>query len=412
MLPPRLRDARVLLVDDQELNLRLISQVLEKAGLHDITMTQDPYAVAALVALHTPDLIVVDLHMPGLDGFGVMEALRPQIEAAGYLPILVLTADVTEDSRRRALDAGARDFLTKPINNQEVILRTKNLLETRHLYLDLEQQNETLEQRVEERTREVLERTREVEEAQLETLERLARTAEFRDDQTGRHVLRVGRVAALLGRTMGMHEAEVRLLRLAAPLHDLGKIGIPDAILLAPRRLSPEEFEEMKTHTEIGSRILAGSSSSLLRLAERIAKTHHERWDGRGYFGMVATDIPVQSRIVAVADVFDALTHERPYKSAWPVDLAVDEITKNRGSQFDPSVVDAFRLCDPEEMVNPAESVPTAIGWGDRSGFDRLGRFPVAGRVDSEPAPAERDAAAQEPAAQNAETDKPGSRIA
>lgn len=384
MLPPRLREARVLLVDDQELNLRLMSQVLERAGLHNVTMTQDPYAVAALVALRPFDLIVVDLHMPGLDGFGVMEAVRPQVEAAGYLPILVLTADVTDESRRRALDAGARDFLTKPINQVEVILRAKNLLETRQLYLDLEHQNATLEQRVIERTREVEERKREVEEAQLETLERLARTAEYRDDQTGRHVLRVGRVAALLGRTMGMNEDEVRLLRLAAPLHDLGKIGIPDSILLAPRRLTPDEFEEMKTHTSIGSQILAGSSSNLLQLAERIAKTHHERWDGRGYFGMVAGDIPVQARIVAVADVYDALVHERPYKSAWPIDLAVDEITKGRGSQFDPAVVDAFAMCDPEGLVNPAEPVPTALGWGDRSGFDRLRRTPA--RADARPA--------------------------
>jgi putative two-component system response regulator len=397
MLPPRLRDARVLLVDDQELNLRLMRQVLEKAGLHNITMTQDPYAVAPLVSLHnqTPDLIVVDLHMPGLDGFGVMEALRPQIEAAGYLPILVLTADVTEESRRRALDAGARDFLTKPIDPIEVILRTKNLLETRQLYLDLEHEKVTLEQRVHERTREV-------EDAQLETLERLARTAEYRDDQTGRHVLRVGQVAAILAQCMGLHDAEVRLLRLAAPLHDLGKIGIPDAILLAPRRLTPDEFEEMKTHTEIGSRILAGSTSPLLQLAQRIARTHHERWDGRGYFGMVAGDIPIHSRIVGVADVFDALTHERPYKSAWPVDMAVDEITKNRGSQFDPLVVDAFSQCNPEELVSPPEPVPSAVGWGDRSGFERLGRLPLT-RIDSEPpASTGRDAAPR----------RPGTRIA
>jgi len=369
--PAHLRDARVLLVDDQEFNLRLLRQMLGNAGLHDVTMTQDPYAVAALVALHTPDLIVVDLHMPGLDGFGVMEALRPQVEAAGYLPILVLTADVTPESRRRALDSGARDFLTKPIDNMEVILRTKNLLETRRLYLNLEQHNLTLEQRVRERTREV-------EEAQLETLDRLARTAEYRDDQTGRHVLRVGRVAAMLGKTMGMHEDDVRLLRLAAPLHDLGKIGIPDAILLAPRRLTPEEFDEMKTHTEIGAQILAGSTSSLLQLAERIARTHHERWDGRGYYGLVAGDIPIQARIVGVADVYDALTHERPYKSEWPVDMAVDEILKNRGSQFDPAVVEAFSLLDPEEMRNPPEPVPSASGWGDRSGFDHLSRLPAS----------------------------------
>ncbi len=369
MLPPRLRDARVLLVDDQELNLRLVRQVLERAGLHNITLTQDPYAVAPLVALHAPDLIIVDLHMPGLDGFGVMEALRPQMDSAGYLPILVLTADITDESRRRALDAGARDFLTKPIDNIEVILRSKNLLETRLLYLDLEHQNSTLEQRVRERTREV-------EEAQLETLERLARTAEYRDDQTGHHVGRVGRVAALFAQTMGMAEHDVHELRLAAPLHDLGKIGIPDAILLAPRRLTPEEFEAMKTHTLIGSQILAGSSSSLLQLAERIAMTHHERWDGHGYYGMAAEDIPVQSRLVGVADVFDALVHERPYKTAWPVDMAVDEIVKNRGTQFDPDVVDAFLLCNPEDLVDPSESVPSAIGWGDRSASDRrLGRL-------------------------------------
>lgn len=400
MLPPRLRDSRILLVDDQELNLRFISQVLQNAGLHNITTTQDPFAVAALADLHTPDLIVVDLHMPGLDGFGVMEALRPRIEAAGYLPVLVLTADVTDESRRRALDAGARDFLTKPINQQEVILRTKNLLETRQLYLDLQQKNELLDEQNATLEQRVQERTREVEEAQLETLERLARTAEYRDDQTGRHVLRVGRVAALLGRTVGMPETEVKTLRLAAPLHDLGKIGIPDAILLAPRRLTPDEFEEMKEHTEIGSRILAGSSSDLLQLAERIAKTHHERWDGRGYFGMVASDIPVQSRIVAVADVFDALTHERPYKSAWPLDMAVDEITKNRGSQFDPAVVDAFRICDAEELVNPAESVPTAFGR-DRSGFDRLAGLRLGSRLGRGPA-----------GIPDLEADKPGTRIA
>jgi putative two-component system response regulator len=370
LLPTRLRDARVLLVDDQELNLRLLRQVLERAGLHNITLTQDPCAVAALVALHTPDLIVIDLHMPGLDGFGVMEVLRPQLDAAGYLPILVLTADVTDEARRRALESGARDFLTKPIVPMEVILRTRNLLETRMLYLELELRNVDLEQRVRERTQEV-------EVAQLETLERLARTAEYRDDQTGRHVLRVGRVAALLARMIGMDEDDVRRLRLAAPLHDLGKIGIPDAILLAPRRLEPEEFEEMKLHTTIGARILAGSTSSLLQQAEKIAATHHERWDGRGYHGLVAGDIPLESRIVGLADVFDALTHERPYKSAWPVEQAVDEIMGGRGAHFDPMIVDAFATLDPIALVNPPESVPSAVGWGDRPMFDRAGR--VAG---------------------------------
>jgi len=363
MLPASLRDARILLVDDHELNLRVLRQVLQRAGLHDITLTQDPFAVAPLVAAVPPDLIVIDLHMPGLDGWGVMEAIRPHLGSAGYLPILVLTADASEDARRRALASGARDFLTKPIDPIEVILRTRNLLETRALYQELELRADDLEQRVSERTADV-------EAAQLETLERLARTAEYRDDQTGRHVVRVGRVAATIGRSLGLDEDMVRLLRLAAPLHDLGKIGIPDAILLAPRKLAPEEFEEMKLHTIIGSRILAGSNSTLLELAERIAMTHHERWDGGGYHGLAGEDIPLASRIVGLADVFDALTHERPYKHAWPLERAVQEVRDGRGAHFDPLLVDAFEALDPATMIDPAEPVPGAIGWGDRPVLD------------------------------------------
>ena len=359
MLPERLREARILLVDDQELNLRVLRQTLEMAGLTNITMTTDPFAVSPLVALHRPDLIVIDLHMPGLDGFGVMDAIRPLVDAAGYLPILVLTADVTESSRRRALESGARDFLTKPIDSIEVILRTRNLLQTRMLYLELELRNEDLEQRVRDRTQQV-------EAAQLETLDVLARTAEYRDDQTGRHVVRVGRASAHVARVLGLDEDTVRLLRLAAPLHDVGKIGIPDAILLAPRKLTPEEFDEMKRHTTIGAQILAGGSSTQLQLAERIALTHHERWDGRGYHGLVAAEIPLASRIVGLCDVFDALTHERPYKSAWPIDMAVDEILRGRETHFDPAVVDAFSTLNPDELINPLESVPGTGSWTER----------------------------------------------
>ncbi|HEX5827563.1 MAG TPA: HD domain-containing phosphohydrolase [Candidatus Limnocylindrales bacterium] len=348
MLPPGLRDARVLLVDDQALNLRVLREVLERAGLHDITTTQDPYAVEPIVAREAPDLIVVDLHMPGLDGFGVMATLRPHLDAAGYLPILVLTGDASHDARRRALEAGALDFLTKPIDAVEVVLRTRNLLETRMLYVELQRRNAELERRVRERTAEA-------EAAQLETLERLARTAEYRDDQTGRHVVRVGRVAAMVARELELGEDAVRLIRLAAPLHDLGKIRIADSILLAPRALEPDELEEMKQHTVIGSRILAGSSSSLVQLAERIAMTHHERWDGRGYHGLVADETPLAARIVSIADVFDALTHERPYKEAWEVDRALEEIHRGRETQFDPLVTDAFERLVPGEIVEPAE---------------------------------------------------------
>ena len=371
LLPAALRGARVLLVDDQELNLRVLRQVLEKAGLHQVVTTQDPHAVEDLMAVHAPDLLIIDLHMPGLDGLGVMRALRPQLDAAGYLPILVLTADPSDQARRQALEGGAKDFVTKPIDAMEVILRTRNLLETRMLYLQLEDRNANLEERVRERTAEV-------EAAQFETLDRLARTAEYRDDHTGRHVVRVGRAAALIATVLGLDEATVRLLRVAAPLHDLGKIAIPDRILLAPRKLTSEEFEEMKAHTTIGSRILAGSQSSLLQLAERIAMTHHERWDGSGYHGLVRGAIPLASRIVGLCDVYDALTHERPYKSAWPVDMAVAEIDRGRGAHFDPAVVDAFHELDPEALVNPDESVPGTVDLGDRWGEIRRARA-VAG---------------------------------
>ena len=359
LLPAPLRSARVLLVDDQELNLRTLRHVLEKAGLEQVVATQDPHAVEGLVAVHHPDLMIIDLHMPGLDGLGVMRALRPQLDAAGYLPILVLTADPSDQARRQALEGGAKDFVTKPIDSMEVILRTRNLLETRMLYLQLEDRNAHLEERVRERTAEV-------EAAQFETLDRLARTAEYRDDQTGRHVVRVGRASARIARVLGLDEATIRLLRVAAPLHDLGKIAIPDRILLAPRKLTPDEFEEMQAHTTIGSRILAGSSSPLLQLAERIAMTHHEKWDGSGYHGLAKGAIPLASRIVGLCDVFDALTHERPYKSAWPVDMAVEEIDRARGAHFDPAVVDAFHELDPVALVNPAESVPGTVDLGDR----------------------------------------------
>jgi putative two-component system response regulator len=366
MLPPSLRDARVLLVDDEELNLRVLRQVLERAGLRRVSATRDPREAVALVARETPDLIVIDLHMPGLDGFEVMAALRPQLGPAGYLPILVLTADRSETARRRALEAGARDFLTKPIDPVEVILRARNLLETRMLYLELELRNVDLEQRV-------TERTADLEAARLETLERLARTAEYRDDLTGRHVVRVGRVAAMIARELGLDEPTVRLLRLAAPLHDVGKIAIPDAILLAPRRLEPGEFEEMALHTVIGSRILDGSSSGLLQLAERVAMTHHERWDGTGYHGLAGDDIPLAARIVGIADVFDALTHERPYKDAWDVDRAAEEIHAGRGQHFDPAVVDAFERLVPGDLVEPLEPLSDRGGWLDPWTFDRQG---------------------------------------
>lgn len=327
--------ARILIVDDQEANLKLLERLLTRAGYRSITTTTDPRQALPLFLTQQPDIVLLDLHMPHLDGFGVLEQLRPRMKEKLYLPILVLTADATQEAKQRALSLGARDFLTKPFDHQEVLLRIANLLETRSLHAVLKNHNILLEERVRERTQDF-------EEAQLEILARLAIAAEFRDDDTGRHAQRVGYSAALIAAELGLPEVEVNLIRRAAPLHDVGKIGISDSILLKPGKLTDEEFEVMKTHTTLGARILSGSRFQVLQFAEDIALTHHERWDGTGYFGLSGDSIPIVGHIVAIADVYDALTHERPYKEAWPQSEALKEIRKQSGHQFDPKVVDAF----------------------------------------------------------------------
>ena len=274
--------------------------------------------------------------MPQLDGVEVMELLRPLIPEGTYLPILVLTADTTPEAKRRVLSAGASDFLEKPFDRVEVLLRIRNLLEIRLLYRQVEGVNARLEQTV-------AKRTWELQDARRETLERLALAAEIRDYNTGEHVRRVGALSALIGQALELPGNKVDLIGEAAPLHDVGKIGISDGILLKPGKLTDEEFEEMKTHSTIGAHILAGSSSPVLQMAEEIALAHHERWDGTGYpSGLRGDEIPISGRIVAVADVFDSLTHERPYKDAWSIDHAMKEITADKETHFDPRVVEAF----------------------------------------------------------------------
>ncbi|MGQ0714299.1 MAG: HD domain-containing phosphohydrolase [Gemmatimonadaceae bacterium] len=331
-----LQHARILIIDDQLENLTLLRRVLSKAGYAAMQSTTDPNEAATLFEAFCPDLVLLDLHMPGLDGFAVLERLRSLTPRATYLPILVLTGDHDPLKRRRALAAGATDFLAKPFDNVEIVLRIRNLLETRHLHRLLSNQNSVLEAGVRQRTREL-------EEAQGEILERLAAAAEYRDDDTGRHTLRVGELSAAIAEALGLARETAELIRAAAPLHDVGKIGVPDHILLKPGNLTPEEFDVMKTHTTIGAAILAGGKSALVMEAERIALNHHERWDGSGYpNGRRGDAIPLSARVVAVADVFDALTHPRPYRLAWPLDRVIAEIRAQSGQHFDPSVVAAF----------------------------------------------------------------------
>ncbi|RYF42894.1 MAG: HD domain-containing protein, partial [Cytophagaceae bacterium] len=303
----------------------------------------NPYEVSSLVTAFQPDIILLDLMMPGMDGFEVMEQMKPLVGPDDFLPILVLTADTTEQAKRRALMLGATDFLTKPFDATELSLRLHNLLSRRFLHRRLQDQNHFLDQQVQERTEQLAQ-------AEINTAECLAMAAEYRDDDTGQHTKRVGYTAARLACQLGLEDAEVALLERAAPLHDIGKIGIPDHVLLKPGKLTSEEFAVVKTHTSIGAAILARHHTPLLQLAAKIALTHHERWDGGGYpQGLVGEEIPIAGRIVAVADVFDALTHDRPYKKAWPVEVAVAEIENGAGTQFDPHIVQAFRhlYCSP-----------------------------------------------------------------
>lgn len=329
-------NARILIVDDHEANTRLLKKVLEGAGYSKLTSTIDPREVIALFMEIQPDLILLDLMMPYLDGLQVMEQLQLLIPQGTYLPILVLTANISLESKRQALLVGAKDFLTKPFDSTEVLLRIKNLLETRFLYLQLWNQNQTLDYQVQERTKDL-------QKAQVEILERLARAAEYRDDITGQHTQRVGTMSAMLARALWLPDDQIELVRMAAPLHDVGKIAVSDAILLKPGKLTPDEFEVVKTHTTIGASILSKGHSELVKMAEVIALTHHEHWDGSGYpRGLEGAAIPIPGRIVSLVDVYDALTHERPYKEAWSREEAIAEIRRQEGKQFDPMVVDAF----------------------------------------------------------------------
>lgn len=348
---PLKRQPTILIIDDQDANLRLLERMLRRAGYERFVTTTDSRQVEALFVEHEPDLVLLDLHMPHPDGFALLEQLRPHIPPPAFVPIVVLTADISTEARLRALSMGAKDFLGKPLDAIEVVLRIQNLLETRFLYLQLREHNERLEQKVRERTKAL-------EEAQVEILERLALAAEFRDDATLEHTRRVGAISAALAARLGLPPDEVELLRLAAPLHDLGKIAVPDWVLLKLDRLTTDEFEVMKTHTTVGAKILSGSQHPLLQLAEQIALAHHDHWCGGGYRPEVAgDDIPLAGRIVAVADVFDALTHARPYKHAWSVADAVAEIQRQRGRQFDPAVVDAFvSLLEEEGAIPMAEA--------------------------------------------------------
>ena len=344
--------AKILIVDDDEDTLSLDRTVLRTAGYSNILTALDSRQVLAHFVEEDPDIIILDVLMPHLNGFQLLEILQRSIPEGLSLPVLMMTALPTPEMRHMALVRGAVDLIAKPFPAEDFVLRVRNLLNIRLAFRDVQQQNQVLFAELLNRAEEVADYQLELNEAQLEVIARLAHAGEQRDDQTGKHTQRVAVTSGLIAHGLGFCAGKVEVLQRAAPLHDVGKIGVPDSILLKPGRLTPEEICSMQGHCGMGSDLLSGGRSEILQLAEDIALSHHEKWDGRGYpLGLKGESIPIEGRILAVADVFDALTHERPYKKAWPVKEAVAEIQIQSGKQFDPQVVEAFMMLRHEELV-------------------------------------------------------------
>lgn len=331
----------ILVVDDQAANVKLLGRVLQANGFENVKTMTDSREVMATLRESEIDIVLLDIRMPHLDGFDILGLIREE-PYFKHLPVLVLTAQIDQETRHKALSLGANDFLTKPFDHTEVLLRVRNMLEVHLMQQEMANFNEILTLRVKEKTAEQ-------QDLILEVIQRLGRAAEYRDNETGLHVIRMSKYSGAIGRELGFSDDDAWQLENAAGMHDIGKIGTPDSILLKPGKLDDNEWHVMREHPETGADILSNSRYEVIQLAEKIALMHHEKWDGSGYpKGISGEDIPLECRIIPVADVFDALTTARPYKKAWAVEDAVEEIKNCSGSHFDPKVVEAFIARLPE----------------------------------------------------------------
>lgn len=325
----------IAIVEDTPVNLVLMQSLVQRLGEHECFTFPDPHAGLLWCTENPPDLIIVDYMMPEMDGLEFIRRCRDDERLADQ-PILMVTAAAEREVRYAALEAGATDFLTKPVDKNEFNPRVRNMLRLRGSMVATQRRADELDVAVRRAVREVHEREQEI-------VVRLARAAEFRDPETGSHIIRMARYSALIGQRLGMTSVEQEMLLMAAPMHDVGKLGTPDYILLKPGRLTSEELEVMREHARIGYEILKDSSSPVLKMAAQIALSHHEKYDGSGYpNGLAGEQIPLIGRIVMVADVFDALTSQRPYKPAWPLEHARNFLQQGRGSHFDPQCIDEF----------------------------------------------------------------------
>lgn len=353
----RIKQSKIMIIDDEQLVIKVVRRFLQSEGYENfVTLTQSTGAVERMEQ-EQPDVVLLDVMMPEISGLDILRERR-RIPSLQLTPFIILSGSQDLEVKQEALEHGATDFLGKPVEKIELTLRVKNSLLLKQQYKDLEVHAHELEQEVQDRTRQ-LERSRE------QILQCLARAAEYRDNETGRHVVRVGKYARVVAERLGLPKEFCGQIELAAQLHDLGKIGIPDSILLNPGKLSEEEFAVMKRHCEIGREILdpfaademeelrqnksdparlpSNIRSPLLVLAAKIAQTHHEKWDGTGYpLGLKGEQIPIEGRITSVSDVYDALCSVRPYKEGFSVEQALRIMLAERGTRFDPKVLDAF----------------------------------------------------------------------
>lgn len=327
--------ALILVIDDNNTNLTLFRHLLKKMGDIETQCFENPIDALEWCKLNTPDLVLLDYMMPEMNGLDFISTFRI-VENYKDIPLIMITADTESDIRYRALELGAHDFITKPVDKTELIARVRNLLALRESQMALSHRAEWLATEIKKATSELRAREKEM-------VLRLSKAAEHRDPETGRHLLRMARYSQLIARELELSEAEQELILEAAPMHDIGKVATPDAILLKRGKLLEDEFTIMKQHSEIGFNILRDSSSLLMRTAAIIALNHHEKFNGNGYpYALKGEDIPLYARIVAVADVFDALTSSRPYKRAWSLEDAVQFLKNQSGIYFDPKCVDAF----------------------------------------------------------------------
>lgn len=340
--------SKILVVDDEIKACELLKRFLEMKR-HDVVTANSGEEALEKVKSEKPDLILLDITMPGMDGLEVVRHIRHEADYGG-IPIIMVTAMSSREDRIRAVEVGANDFISKPVDLTEVHVRTASLLKMKYAQDAVKSYQADLELEVAERTadlrkslKETVAAQQKTYEAHLDTLHRLTVAAEYKDEVTAEHIKRMSSYCTIIARRLRMPQEEIDILYQVSSMHDIGKIGTPDSVLLKPGKLTPDEWVIMKQHTVFGAKILHDSTSEIIQYGKIVAITHHEKWDGSGYpFGLAGKDIPLWGRICAVADVFDALTNERPYKKAFSNKDALSIMEKERGKHFEPQLIDLF----------------------------------------------------------------------